>query len=97
MPAASRGTNFQLYGNPAADTAMEKAIIEPNAERSRAYYREAYQRIIDDVPSVWLFETRNQMAINGRVNHVLKGSTIWWRQLRFWSIPQAGRLPRDAS
>jgi hypothetical protein len=37
------------------------------------------------------------MAINGRVNHVLKGSTIWWRQLRFWSIPQAGRLPRDAS
>ena len=97
MPAANRGTNFQLYGNPAADTAMERAISEPDAARSRALYREAYQRIIDDVPSVWLYENRGYMAVNGRVNPVLKGSTIWWRQLRFWSIPQAGRLPRDGS
>jgi len=96
-PAGQRTANFQSYSNPAADSAIEHAIKEPNSDRSRALYREAYQQIIDDVPSVWLFETRNHMAINGRINAVMNGSTIWWRQLRFWSIPQAGRLPRDGS
>ena len=95
--AAQRGTNFQVYGNKAADAAMERAISEADPERSRALYREAYQLIIDDVPSVWLYENRNYMAINGRVNPVFKGSTLWWRQLRSWSIPKAGRLPRDGS
>jgi ABC-type transport system substrate-binding protein len=89
--------NFQFYSNPAADSAIERAIREPDAGRSRALYRQAYQQIIDDVPSVWLFETRQHMAINGRVNAVMDGSKIWWRQLRFWSIPAAGRLPRDGS
>jgi hypothetical protein len=37
------------------------------------------------------------MAINGRVKAVMNGNTIWWRQLRFWSIPATGRLPRDGS
>jgi ABC-type transport system substrate-binding protein len=97
MPTAQRGGNLQLYSNPAADSAINRAISEPDPARSRALYREAWQRIVDDVASVWLYENRNYMALNGRVTPVFQGASLWWRQLRFWSIPAAGRLPRDGS
>lgn len=92
---ADRRSNFQLYGNVAVDASIDSAMREPDAARSRAYYRKAYQQIIDDAPAVWLYENRPFMALNGRVKPVFKGSDVWWRQLRLWSIPAAGRLPRD--
>jgi len=46
---------------------------------------------------VWLYENRNYMALNGRVKPVLTGGQAWWRTLRLWSIPIAGRLPRDGN
>ena len=92
---ANRGSNYLLYGNPAVDANIDSAMRDPDAARSRAYYRAAYQRIIDDAPAVWLYEGRPYMAINSRVKPVFNGSDVWWRQLRLWSIPAAGRLPRD--
>ena len=92
---AERRSNLQLYGNPAVDASIDSAMREPDAARSRAHYRRAYQQIIDDAPSIWLYENRNFMALNSRVKPVFKGSDVWWRQLRLWSIPAAGRLPRD--
>ena len=92
---ADRRSNYQLYGNAAADSSIDSAMREPDAARSRAHYRKAYQQIIDDAPSVWLYENRPFMALNGRVKPVFNGSDVWWRQLRLWSIPAAGRLPRD--
>ena len=94
---ASRGSNFLAYGNPAVDAAIDSAMNESDPARSRARYRTAYQRIIDDVPAVWLYENRNYMALNGRVKPVLTGGQAWWRTLRLWSIPIAGRLPRDGN
>jgi peptide/nickel transport system substrate-binding protein len=91
----NRGSNFLLYSNLAVDAAIDSAMRETDPTRSRAHYLSAYQQIIDDVPGVWLYENRNYMAINGRVKPVLNGSHAWWRHLRLWSIPKAGRLPRD--
>ena len=96
MPPTSRANNFQLYGNPAVDAAIDSAMSEPDPTRSRAQYRKAYRGIIDDVAAVWLYENRYFMALHRRVQPVLKGSDAWWRHLRLWSIPAAGRLPRDA-
>lgn len=96
MPASSRASNLQLYSNPAVDAAIDSATKENDPARSRAHYRTAYQRIIDDVPAVWLYENRMFMAINRRVQPVFNGSDVWWRQIRLWSIPVANRLPRDA-
>ena len=90
------GSNHLRYGNPVADAAMDSAVTEPDAEKSRALYRKAFQQIVDDVPAVWLYENRNFMALNGRVKPVLTGAHPWWLHLRLWSIPTAGRLPRDA-
>jgi peptide/nickel transport system substrate-binding protein len=96
MPLANLASNFQLYGNTAVDVAIDSAMIEPDPVRSRAHFRKAYQGIIDDVAAVWLYENRYFMALNGRVQPVLKGSDAWWSHLRLWSIPAANRLPRDA-
>jgi len=96
MPADNRETNFQLYSNPAVDAAIDSAMSELDPVRSRAHFRNAYQRIVDDVPAVWLYENRSFMALNNRVQPVLKGADAWWRNLRLWSIPAASRLPRDA-
>jgi peptide/nickel transport system substrate-binding protein len=93
--ASRRASNLQLYGNPAVDAAIDSALTESDPGRSRAHYRNAYQRIIDDAPSVWLYENRMFMAINGRVQPVFNGSDVWWRHIRLWSIPAANRLPRD--
>ena len=95
-PVESRQSNFLLYGNAMADAAMDSALREPDAARSRALYLKAYQQVIDDVPAVWLYENRNFMAASSRLKPVLKGSQPWWRHLREWWIPAASRIPRDA-
>lgn len=94
MPVTARAQNFLLYSNPAVDAAMDSAIVESNTARSRAQYRRAYQGIIDDAAGVWLYENRYFMALNRRVQPVIRGSDVWWRYLREWSIPAADRLPR---
>jgi peptide/nickel transport system substrate-binding protein len=96
MPVARRAQNLQLYGNPVVDAALDSAVVEPNVARSRAHYRKAYQEIIDDMAAVWLYENRNFMAVNRRVQPVIRGSEAWWRHLREWSIPAADRLPRHS-
>ncbi|CAG0961241.1 partial Oligopeptide-binding protein AppA, partial [Gammaproteobacteria bacterium] len=91
---ANRASNLQLYGSAAADAAMDSAANALDPEQGRRLYRAAYQRIADDVAAVWLYENRAFLALNRRVQPV-PGTDAWWRNLRFWSIPPAGRLPRD--
>jgi len=94
LPVKQRASNFQLYGNPVVDAAIDSAMSEPDAVRSRAHYRKAYQGIIDDVAAVWLYENRSFMAMNRRVHPSTRVADSWWRHLRLWSIPAADRLPR---
>jgi ABC-type transport system substrate-binding protein len=93
-PVKQRASNLQLYSNPVVDAAIDSALQEPDAARSRAHYRKAYQGIIDDVAAVWLYENHSFMALNRRVKPVIRVSDAWWRYLRLWSIPAADRLPR---
>jgi ABC-type transport system substrate-binding protein len=96
MPVKQRASNLQLYGNPVVDAAIDSALREPDAARSRAHYRKAYQGIIDDVAAVWLYENRSFMAVNRRVKPEIRVSDAWWRYLRLWSIPATDRLPRHS-
>lgn len=82
----TRGNNYQLYGNPVVDAAIDSATAESDPARSRAHYRRAYQGIIDDVAAVWLFEIRSFMALNKRVQPAISPADFWWRHLRLWSI-----------
>lgn len=91
----ARAANYQLYGNPVVDAAIDSALVESDPVKSRALYRRAYQGIIDDAAGVWLYENKFFMALNKRVHPDIRGRGVWWRHLRHWSIPAAGRLPRD--
>jgi peptide/nickel transport system substrate-binding protein len=93
----NRASNFQLYGNATVDALIDSAIVEWDPARSRDLYRSAYQKLSDDLPAVWLFELRPMMAVHSRVQADVSAPDAWWRNLRFWSIPAAKRLPRDAS
>lgn len=93
----TRRANYQLYGNPVVDAVIDSAMREVNPARSRAHFRKAYQLILDDAPAVWLYENRSFMALHGRIVPVLEGANTWWRKLRLWSIPAAGRIARDAN
>ena len=95
MPVANRANNFQLYGNPVVDAAIDSAVVEGDPSKARALYRRAYQAILDDAPSIWLYENRMFMAIHKRIQPMFNGKDVWWRQLNQWSIPAAQRLPRD--
>ncbi len=94
-PATNRGSDFAAYSNPRVDATLDSAIAEFDPTRSRALYRRAYRMIADDVPAVWLYESRPEAALNRRVHAVLDGSDYWWRDLRLWWIPAAQQLPRD--
>jgi peptide/nickel transport system substrate-binding protein len=93
----NRASNFQLYGNATVDALIDSAIVEWDPARSRDLYRNAYEKLSDDLPAVWLFELRPMMAVHSRVQADVSAPDVWWRNLRFWSIPAAKRLPRDAS
>ena len=95
MPAKDRALNLQMYSNSSVDAAIDSAITEWDPARSRALYRRAYQMITDDIPAVWLFESRPFMALHSRVQPDLSARDVWWRNLWRWSIPAANRLPRD--
>jgi peptide/nickel transport system substrate-binding protein len=95
MPESNRVFNLLLYGNPTVDAAIDSAVSEWDRARSREHYRNAYRQISNDIPAVWLYENRFFMALHGRVKPVLNGSDLWWSRMRLWSIPKAGRLPRD--
>ncbi len=92
---SARASNYQLYGNPMVDAAIDSAIVESDPGRSRTFYRQAYQGIIDDHAGIWLYENKYFMALNKRVHPDIRGRGVWWQHLRHWSIPAAGRLPRD--
>jgi peptide/nickel transport system substrate-binding protein len=83
-----RGNNLLAYSNATVDGAIDSALVEPDPSKSRAYYRRAYQAIIDDNAAVWLYENKAFMALNKRVQPAIGPSDFWWRYLRLWSIRQ---------
>ena len=91
----NRGFNFAAYANPAVDALMDSAQAEFDPTRSRDYYQRAYRTIVNDAPVVWLYELRQHAAVHRRVHPVLDRADVWWRDIRFWSIPADQRIDRD--
>jgi peptide/nickel transport system substrate-binding protein len=89
------GQNFGLYMNSMVDQAVDSAMRQSDPEKARAYYRRAYAIIADDVPGIFLYEPRWNGLVNKRVRVAATRADAWWANLDEWSIPAAGRLPRD--
>ena len=89
------GSNYGSYENPAFDAEVDKALSTMSAGHRRAHFRHAYQTIIDDAPAIWLAEPRTMMAISSRIQTPALRPDAWWANIGEWSVPAAGRIPRD--
>jgi ABC-type oligopeptide transport system substrate-binding subunit len=89
------GTNAIKYQSPVVDAALDSANRATNAADMRRHLRAAFQRIMNDVPAVWLYESATVAALHRRVEPAPFGRDGWWGNLAEWSIPADKRIDRD--
>lgn len=94
-PPGGRTANFQTWSSPAFDATVDSAIVEMGPDRRRDAFRRAYRHLVEDVPAVWLYESRPFVAVHQRIRVVGENSDNWWRFLRLWWIPASERITRD--
>lgn len=83
------GFNFGRYDSAVTDTLLASAARAGDPVTQRRAYRQAYQRIIDDVPAVFLYEPVAVLAHADRLQ--LRGvrSDAWWAHLADWRLQAA--------
>jgi ABC-type transport system substrate-binding protein len=57
-------TNFFHYNNKDVDNILDKALREKSSSLRDVYYREAVQRIMDDIPALFLMHVKEFYAYN---------------------------------
>ena len=96
--AASRaqdGSNFQSYESRAFDALVDSGVAATAPDRRKAYFRRAYETIINDAPSVWLYEQRLVAGVHDRIQLAPMRADAWWAHLDQWWVPAGKRIPRD--
>ncbi|HET7632559.1 MAG TPA: peptide ABC transporter substrate-binding protein [Gemmatimonadaceae bacterium] len=93
--APPNGLNFLGYSSPRVDALMDSATSSFNPVRARAYTRQAYQQIADDVPAVWLYDALSYGLISRRFQVPAVRPDGWWKHLADWTVPVADRIDRD--
>jgi peptide/nickel transport system substrate-binding protein len=92
---ASGGQNWQSYESPEFDAQVKRALESFDRTQSAAAWVAAYQRILDDAPSIWLAEARTVAGVHRRVRVTGVRADQWYAGLADWTIDPAERLPRD--
>ena len=83
--AADRGgLNYGGYRNRVFDSLVDSALSSKSISRSREYFRNANQTIIDDAPAIWLYEPRTLIAIHRRISTPPLRPNAWWLSLAEW-------------
>jgi len=93
--AKKGGLNYGAYSNAAFDVLVDSALSARSLASERAYFRRAYQMIVDDAPAVWLYEPRSVMAIHKRIHTTPMRPNSWWLDIGSWRIPADERIARD--
>jgi peptide/nickel transport system substrate-binding protein len=63
--------------------------------RSRAYFRRAYETIIQDAPAIWMYELQGLAGVHRRLNITGMRPDAWWAGLSEWTIAPDQRIDRD--
>ncbi len=92
---ATGGSNYGSYQSPVFDALVDSAVATMDTQRGRAYYRRAYQTIIDDAAAIWLYEPRYIGGVHRRIRPTGVRADAWWADMADWTIDPARRLPRD--
>jgi peptide/nickel transport system substrate-binding protein len=64
-------------------------------DQQRAYFRRAYQTIVDDAPAVFLYEGAGIGGGHRRIEFPTFRADGWWVTLADWSIASGQRIARD--
>jgi peptide/nickel transport system substrate-binding protein len=89
------GANTLRYSNPVVDALLDSATSSFDPAQMKAHASAAYQRIIDDVPAIWLYDFVVFPAVNRRITIAPMRTDEWWANLADWSIPPDKRIDRD--
>jgi peptide/nickel transport system substrate-binding protein len=89
------GQNYGAYSNPTVDRLLDSAMISFDVAKSRSYMSRAYQQVVDDAPSIWLYDNYNVAGIHRRIEIAPLRADGWWSGLADWSIPRDKRIDRD--
>ena len=89
------GANYGSYENARFDALVDSALATPDPTREKAYFKRAYQVIIEDAPAIWLYEPPTVAGMHKRIRVVGMRADGWWAQLADWWIPANERTARD--
>lgn len=90
-----QGLNHLHYSNPRVDALLDSATASFDVAKTKAYARQAFQQIIDDVPAIWLYDLVSIDAVHRRIKLAPIRTDGWWVNLADWSIPPDKRIDRD--
>ncbi len=89
------GSNRSGYANPAFDAVADSAAHASDSDAARALWTRAFRIINDDAPAIWLYDPRQVLAVQARLQPARLLPTGWFARLADWGIPAGQRLPRD--
>jgi peptide/nickel transport system substrate-binding protein len=89
------GQNYGRYSNPVVDKQLDSALATSDLAQARAHAARAYRQIIDDAPSIWLYDNLNIAGLHRRIEPAPMRADGWWSGLAEWSIPRDKRIDRD--
>ncbi|MEO7359179.1 MAG: peptide ABC transporter substrate-binding protein [Gemmatimonadaceae bacterium] len=89
------GQNYQTYSRAAFDADVDAALGSMVPATAGRLWNRAFQQIIDDAPSIFLYEERAIGLMQKRVNPARMRADAWYSDLADWTIDANKRLPRD--
>lgn len=88
-------TNFMRFADRRVDALLDSALQALKPATMQRYASQAYQRIVDEAPAVWLYNASVTLAVNRRIDTPPFRPDGWWLHMADWSIPAEKRIDRD--
>lgn len=89
------GANGGSYSNRTADALVDSALSTMDFEAEKAYFRRAYQLIVDDAPAIWLYNPKLAAGVHKRIQPEGLRADGWYVNIADWKIPADQRIDRD--
>lgn len=83
------------YKSTEFDAILDSALTTFDGATSRRRWSAVFQRLIDDMPGVWLYEPNIPMALHRRIRTAPMRADEWYANLADWSIDPSARIERD--
>ena len=82
----NKGSNFISYSNPKVDALIDQSRSQLSRKKRIKTFRKIYRLIANDVPYIFLFNSRNQFySVNKRI-HTPKDTFEYEVGLSYWSL-----------